>query len=297
MTSSSGVGNAPDETLRRAGPRARASGVHYDTRPRVFELLLDRNMSYSSGYYPRGDECLDDGQVAKLERIGRALEIAGGDRVLDLGCGWSGPALYYVEHHGCRVTGVTLSEVQRDYGLSWAARRGIGDRYQVDVRSVTDLPYADGAFDHVMLLESVIHMPEKDALFARCLELLRPGGRIVVQESCYDRESMRQRYLSDRGFEEVNRAFGFTGDMVSGGEMVRRLEEAGFHPLGLENISAHYVRTLSQWLGNLDRHAEEMKAVSSDAYRMLRRYLMLALATYRSGHTLCHLITAARPTS
>jgi cyclopropane-fatty-acyl-phospholipid synthase len=276
---------------------ARDSGVHYDTDPRIFELLLDRNMNYSSGYYPRGDECLDDGQVAKLERIARELQLRRGDRVLDLGCGWSGPALYYVERHGCRVTGVTTSEVQRDYGLSWAARRGTGDRYRVDLRSVTDLPYTDASFDHVVLLESIIHMPEKDALFARCRKLLRPGGRIVIQESCYDRESMRGRYLSDRGFEEVNRAFGFTGDLVSAGEMIRRLEEAGFHPLRLENVSAHYVRTLSQWLRNLDRHAEEMKAVSLDAHRMLRRYLMLALGTYRSGHTLCHVITAARPVS
>jgi cyclopropane-fatty-acyl-phospholipid synthase len=276
-------------------PLLRNSGVHYDTQPRIFELLLDRNMNYSSGYYPRGDESLDAGQVAKLEHIGRSLSLARGDRMLDVGCGWSGPALYYAEHHRCRVTGVTLSDVQRDYGLAWAARRAVHDDYRIDLHSVMDLPYADGSFDHILFLESIIHMPEKDEIFARCLKLLRPGGRILIQESCYDRDSMRERYLADRGFEEINRAFGFTGDMVSGGEMLRRLEEAGFHPLGLENISTHYIRTLSQWLQNLDRHAEEMQTVSKSAYRMLRQYLMLALATYRSGHTLCHLVTAARP--
>lgn len=288
----------PEDASKRAEarrPPLRDSGVHYDTPPRIFELLLDRNMNYSSGYYPHGNESLDRGQVAKLERIGRSVPLARGDRVLDVGCGWSGPALYYAEHYGCRVTGVTLSTVQREYGLAWAARRGIRDAYRIDVRSVMELPYADGSFDHVMFLESIIHMPEKDVIFARCRKLLRPGGRIFIQESCYDRESMREKYLADRGFEEVNRAFGFTGDMVSGGEMIRRLEEAGFRPLSLENISAHYVRTLSQWLRNLDEHAEEMQAVSRSAYRMLRRYLMLALATYRSGHTVCHCITAATP--
>ena len=193
------------------------SGVHYDTQPRVFEFLLDRNMNYSSGYYPRGDESLDDGQVAKLEHIARGLGVAAKDRLLDVGCGWSGPALYFAEHHGARVTGVTLSAVQRDYGLAWAARRGIDDAYRIDVRSVMDLPYADASFDHVIFLESIIHMPEKTAIFARCLRLLRPGGRILVQESCYDRQSMGERYLSDRGFGEVNRAFGFSGDMLSGG--------------------------------------------------------------------------------
>lgn len=280
-----------------ASSLVRDSGVHYDTHPRIFELLLDRNMNYSSGYYPRGDETLDAGQVAKLEHLGRTLSLATGDRILDVGCGWSGPALYYAEHHGCRVSGVTLSEVQRDYGLAWAARRGVQDGYRIDLLSVMDLPYADASFDHILFLESIIHMPEKDEVFARCLKLLRPGGRILIQESCYDRQSLREKYVSDRGFEEINRAFGFTGDMVSGGEMLRRLEEAGFHPLGLENISTHYIRTLSQWLQNLDRHADEMQAVSKSAYRMLRQYLMLALASYRSGRTLCHLVTAARPAS
>lgn len=293
-------GTAPrtdERPVEAAWPAAPDSGVHYDTPPRIFELLLDGNMNYSSGYYPRGDESLDAGQVAKLEHLGRGLGLAPGDRLLDMGCGWSGPALYYAEHHGCRVTGVTLSAVQRDYGLAWAARRGIEDAYRIDVRSAMDLPYPDESFDHVIFLESIIHMPEKAAIFERCRDLLRPGGRLLVQESCYDRESMREQYLTHRGFGEVNRAFGFTGDMVSGGEMVRLLEEAGFHPLGLENVSGHYVRTLSQWLGNLDEHVDEMQAVSRNAYRMLRRYLMLALASYRSGHTVCHIVTATRPTS
>jgi cyclopropane-fatty-acyl-phospholipid synthase len=276
-------------------PEAPDSGVHYDLPAVVFERLLDRNMNYSSGLYPTGGEDLDAAQVAKMERVAALLGLARGDRLLDLGCGWCGPALYLAERHGCQVTGVTLSPVQRDFGLAWAARRGLQDRLRVDVRSVMALPYAPSSFDHVIFLESIIHMPEKDALFRRCADLLRPGGRVLVQESCYDRESKRQQYLSHRGFDEVNRAFGYSSHLVSGGEMLSRLEEAGLVPLHLENISAHYVRTLSQWLANLDTHAAAMRAASERGYWMLRRYLMIALATYRSGHTVCHLITAEKP--
>ena len=287
----------PAPALPSAEPRPDApdSAVHYDVPAAVFELLLDRNMNYSSGYYPTGHEDLDTAQEAKMERIAARLGLAAGDRLLDLGCGWCGPALYFAERHGCRVTGVTLSPVQRAHALAWAARRGLEDRLRVDVRHVMDLPYGAASFDHVIFLESIIHMPEKEALFRRCAELLRPGGRLFIQESCYDRESKREEYLSHRGFDEVNRAFGYSSHLVSGGEMLRGLEEAGLVPVHLENISAHYVRTLSQWLGNLDAHADRMRAVSDRAYWMLRRYLMIALATYRSGHTVCHLITAEKP--
>ena len=212
-------------------PEAPDSAVHYDASPGVFELLLDRNMNYSSGYYPDGGETLDVGQVAKMELTADYLALSPNHHVLDLGCGWGGPALYYAEKYGCRVTGVTLSPVQRDFALAWADCRGLRDLIQVEVCDVMQLPYPEESFDRIIFFESIIHMPDKDAIFARCAELLKPNGRIFIQESCYDRESMRDRYLSDRGFDEVNRAFGYATHMLSGGAMVTRLEEAGLVPL------------------------------------------------------------------
>jgi cyclopropane-fatty-acyl-phospholipid synthase len=254
-------------------------------------------MNYSSGYYVKGDEDLHAAQIEKMERVARWTGMQPGHRILDLGCGWSGPALYFAEKFGCHVTGINLSPVQREYGLNWAARRGLSDRLSVEVRDVMNLPYPDGSFDHVIFFESIIHMPEKDAIFARCHEILRPGGTIFIQESCYDRGSMRERYLSDRGFGEVNKAFGYTATLVSGGEMLCRLEEARLVPEYLENISAHYCRTLSQWLDGLDVHRDAMREVSDRAYWMLRRYLMVALGTYESGGTVCHQIMARKSRS
>jgi cyclopropane-fatty-acyl-phospholipid synthase len=276
---------------------AEASGdcrVHYDTPPRMFELLLDRHMNYSSGVYPRGDEDLDAAQVAKMAKVAGWLQLKPGMRLLDVGCGWFGPALHLAEQHGVRVTGLTVSPVQRDYALAWAERRGLRGAVEIDVCDVLAMPYAPESFDAIMFLESIIHMPAKRPIFELCRRVLRPGGRLFIQESNYDRESQRQRYRDARGFREVDQAFGFTGDMVSAGRMMMELEEAGLLPVGLEDISGDYVRTLGQWLRNLDRHADEMRAVSAHDYLMLRRYLMIALATYRAGHTVCHMMTAEK---
>jgi cyclopropane-fatty-acyl-phospholipid synthase len=277
-----------------AGESVGDSGVHYDTPPRIFEMLLDRNMNYSSGVYPQGDEDLDSAQLAKMAKVAGWLGLRPGMRLLDVGCGWFGPALYLAEHYGVQVTGVTLSPVQREYGLAWAERRGLRHAVQIDVCSVLDMPYPGESFDAIMFLESIIHMPPKRQIFERCAALLRPGGRVLVQESNYDRQSQHERYRGDRGNREVDQAFGYTMDMVSAGRMQMELEETGLVPYGLENLSRHYVRTLSQWLANLDEHAEEMRAISQRAYLMLRRSLMIALATYRSGNTVCHMITAEK---
>ena len=71
------------------------SGVHYNIDPEVFELLLDRNMHYSSGYYQHGHEDLDSAQETKLEKAGTWLGLRQGSRLLDVGCGWCGPALHF----------------------------------------------------------------------------------------------------------------------------------------------------------------------------------------------------------
>jgi cyclopropane-fatty-acyl-phospholipid synthase len=270
------------------------SGVHYDTPPVVFERLLDRNMNYSSGYYLTGEESLDDAQTAKMDKIAAMCGFRPGDRVLDLGCGWSGPATYFADVHGCQVTGYTLSEVQRDFAMARAEARGCADRLDIRVQNVLDAELEEGRYDHVVFLESIIHMWEKDQIFARCHAALKPSGMLFVQESCYDRDSRTEEYRGDRGFGAVDEAFGGTTVMVSAGEMLKQMEEQGFSPVYLENISNHYKRTLAQWCENLDLHGEEMKAAAPEFFPLLRRYLMLALATYRMEQTQCFLFAAQK---
>lgn len=268
------------------------SRVHYDSEPRIFQGMLDRNMNYSSGIYPGGGEALDAAQLAKMHRIAQICGFRPGQKLLDLGCGWSGPALFFAEHYGLHVTGVTLSPVQRDFGRRWAAERGLADRLEILVHDVLDLPLPRPSFDHAIFLESIIHMERKAELFQECHRLLRPGGVIFIQESCYDRQSKDLTYRATRGRGETEQAFGHSGHMVSGGEMLRLLEEAGFVPYHLENISADYQKTLAQWLDRLDQNADWMRALAPDTHSMLRRYLMVALGTYRLGTTVCHLMAA-----
>jgi cyclopropane-fatty-acyl-phospholipid synthase len=271
------------------------SGVHYDIEPRVFELLLDENLNYSSGIHVDGDPDLDRAQLAKMHRIAEICGFREGQRVLDMGCGWSGPAAWFAKEYGVHVTGLNLSPEQRAYGLARAERMGVGDRLDVVVARAQEADFDAESFDHVIFLESIIHMVEKDQIFASCARMLRPGGTVFVQESDYDRQSRKEQYLADRGFDEVDQAFGGTATMCSGGRMLMHMEEAGLVPIHLSDISDDYKITLAQWLKNLDQYSEEMRAIDARAHTMLRRYLMIALGTYRAGGTVCHMMAARKP--
>jgi len=271
------------------------SGVHYDIEPRVFELLLDENLNYSSGIHVDGDPDLDRAQQAKMHRIAGICGFREGQRVLDMGCGWSGPAAWFAKEYGVHVTGLNLSPEQRAYGLARAERMGVGERLEVVVARAQEADFPDASFDHVVFLESIIHMEEKDEIFANCARMLRPGGTVFVQESDYDRQSRKEKYLADRGFDEVDQAFGGTATMCSGGRMLMHMEEAGLVPIHLSDISDDYKITLAQWLKNLDVHGDAMRAIDPRAHTMLRRYLMIALGTYRAGGTVCHMMAARKP--
>ena len=189
---------------------------------------------------------------------------------------------------------MTVSEVQRDYGLSWAARRGLGEQLRMNIQSVMDLTYADAAFDRVMFLKSIIHMPEKDAISP-----LPGGGSDPEAESSFRRAATTASPCGS-DTSRIGIRGGQPGVRLHRGHGLRGRDAPAAGGGGLSSArSREHQRALPahalQWLQNLDRHAEEMEAVSREAYRMLRRYLMLALATYRSGRTLCHLIVAANP--
>ncbi|MGH8475813.1 MAG: SAM-dependent methyltransferase [Methylococcales bacterium] len=270
------------------------SRLHYDTDPRVFELMLDRNMNYSSGYYLNDDEDLDCAQIHKMQKIAALCGMRPGNRLLDIGCGWSGPLMYFAEHYGLDAYGLTVSPVQRDWALQAAEQRGLKQRVHVEICDVLACSHEEQSFDQIIFLESIIHMQEKEKIFALCHKLLKPGGILFIQESCYDKNSLTDQYRGERGFQAVDQAFGYTGSMVSGGEMLRQIEEAGLFPIYLENISNHYKKTLSQWARNLDLNQAALKQAAGPFFVAFRRYIMLAIATYQTEKTLCHMMAAQK---
>src|ERR1700722_19503896 len=96
-----------------AGRAQKNVAHHYDLNGRLYSLFLDRDRQYSCGYFPRGDETLEEAQLAKKHHIAEKLLLDRPDlQVLDIGCGWGGMALTLAREYGARVTGITLSREQ-----------------------------------------------------------------------------------------------------------------------------------------------------------------------------------------
>ncbi len=82
--------------FNRIGRARRNVRHHYDLSGELFDLFLDGDRQYSCAYFRTGNEAIDTAQLAKKQHVAAKHAIRPGQRILDIGSGWGGLALYLV---------------------------------------------------------------------------------------------------------------------------------------------------------------------------------------------------------
>ncbi len=116
------------------------------------------------------------------ERLARLAVTAPGTRVLDVGGGFGGPARTLAVQFGCRVTSLDLTESYVQAARMLTGRMGLDDRVTHQVGNALALPFPDASFDLVWTQNSGMNIPDKERLYAGFHRVLRPGGRLALQE-------------------------------------------------------------------------------------------------------------------
>lgn len=263
---------------------------HYDQDARFFASFLDAELVYSCAYFTEDDrarpvtdrDVLACAQWRKLELICRKLDLRGGERFLDVGCGWGSLVLHAARHHGVEAVGITLSPRQAEVARRRIADAGLQGRARVEVVDYRDV---DGPFDAIASIGMVEHVGASHlATYAAALrDVLAEGGRLlnhgittgqrdVVRDFTRDRSSFVARYV----FPD--------GALVPAYHMVRVIEQAGFEVWDVEQLRPHYARTLEHWVANLEAAADEARGVAGErAYRVWRAYMAGSVLGFASG--------------
>ncbi|MEA1674907.1 cyclopropane-fatty-acyl-phospholipid synthase family protein [Nitrospirillum sp. BR 11163] len=225
----------------RAGSR-RNIIAHYDLGNDFYARWLDRGMAYSSALYTAPDQSLEAAQGTKLDRIVQLLGISGGERVLEIGCGWGGLA-ERIAREGCHVTGLTLSPAQLAAAQDRLVDADLGGRADLRLQDYRDVT---GTYDRVVSIEMLEAVGERYwPLYFRTLrQRLADRGVAVLQVITID----------DARFEQYRREVDFIQRHVFPGGMLpspTRLEReaaaAGLRLDGVETFGDSYARTLAEW--------------------------------------------------
>jgi cyclopropane fatty-acyl-phospholipid synthase-like methyltransferase len=204
----------------------------------------------------------------EYRRFFQLLELVPTDQVLDVGCGSGGPALFLAREVGCRVTGVDVNEAGIQAGLSLVRQAGLEDRVhfcRADVREA--LPFSDNAFDAIVCMDAICHMPDPRRLFAEWRRVLRPGGRMlytdpVVVTGLVSKEDLATR--SSTGYFEF----------CPPGVNEQLISQAGFELVRTEDVTANEVEVSRRWHdARQQRAAELIRLEGEETFAGLQRFL------------------------
>jgi len=259
------------QNVRRRSKRNVAH--HYDISGKLYDLFLDADRQYSCAYFETDTATLDEAQLAKKRHISAKLLVERDSRVLDIGCGWGGLALYLADTFGAHVTGVTLSTEQLEYAKTRVADTGADrlDFQLLDYRDVTghfDRIVSVGMFEHV----GVDHY---DSFFWKCRELLDDDGVLVLHSiGRSDAPGFTNPWIAK---------YIFPGGYIPAlSEVLPSVERSGLVITDIEVLRLHYAETLRHWRQRfLARRAAAVELFDERFARLWEFYLSVSELAFR----------------
>jgi len=265
--------------LRRNDPARSRRNVahHYDLSDELYELFLDEDKQYSCAYFTDPANSLEQAQADKKAHIAAKLALQPGQRVLDIGCGWGGMALYLHEVAGVDVLGITLSERQLKVARQRAAAAGVSGHVKFEL---IDYRHIGEQFDRIVSVGMFEHVGRKHygEFFAKCRELLKPDGVMLLHtigllgEPASGPDPFTDKYI-------------FPGyHLPSLSEMITKSERVRLMASDVEMLRLHYAYTLRHWLERATKARAKIEALyDARFFRMWEFYLAGGIVMFESG--------------
>jgi cyclopropane-fatty-acyl-phospholipid synthase len=269
--------------------------AHYDLGNEFYTRWLDTGMTYSSALYTDPAQLLEQAQTAKQDLVLDKLALKGGEKVLEIGCGWGGLAERVLERGAGNITCLTLSTEQLAYAKDRLAKAGMAGRADMRLQDYRDVR---GKFDRIVSIEMLEAVGQEfwstyfDTLRAR----LTDDGVAVLQVITIS----KARYESyHQGVDFIQRYI-FPGGMLPSDEIMRgEIARAGFELKELKTFGASYALTLADWNRRFQDAWTAIQTFGFDKRfkHMWEYYLSYCEAGFRSGILDVGLYVIGRPSA
>jgi cyclopropane-fatty-acyl-phospholipid synthase len=265
---------------------------HYDHAADFYRCFLDKDLQYSCAYFASEALSLEEAQEAKKRHIAAKLDLRPGHRVLDIGCGFGGMALFLARNYGVHVTGITLSTEQLTTARERAVKQGLARL--VDFR-FEDYRQTRGPFDRIVSVGMFEHVgrPHYRHFFSRLGHLLADDGVAVVHTI--------GRQTPPVPINAWIRENIFPGAYLPTlSQLSPVLEKQDYWLTDFENLRLHYALTLKEWHRRFQVNRDSVKKIDTVRHderfcRMWEFYLLACEAAFRhSGITVFQLQLAKK---
>jgi cyclopropane-fatty-acyl-phospholipid synthase len=256
-----------------AGRARRNVAHHYDIDGAIYDLFLDSDRQYSCAYFTPGAD-LEEAQLAKKRHLAAKLAIEPGQRLLDIGSGWGGLALYLAKAAGCEVTGVTLSTQQHAISNERAAREGLSRSVHFDFMDYRKIV---GCFDRIVSVGMFEHVgvSHYGTYFKKVRELLSENGVALIHTiGRSEPPAVTNPFIAK---------YIFPGGYIPAlSEVVAAIERSGLVLTDVEILRLHYAETLCAWRERFLANWDKAAAILDEQFcRMWEFYLAGSETAFR----------------
>jgi len=247
---------------------------HYDLSGALYDLFLDEDRQYSCAYFETPDDTLEAAQANKKRHLAAKLLLEPGMRVLDIGSGWGGLALYLAEIADVEVVGVTLSKEQLAISEARAKAAGLDGRVSF---KLLDYREDDGRYDRIVSVGMFEHvgMGHYDEFFEKTRALLNERGVALIHSiGRKDPPGMTNAFLTKYIFPG--------GYSPSLSETIAAVERAGLWITDIEILRLHYAETLKEWNRRFQANRDKAAKLFDERFcRMWEFYLQSCEVGFR----------------
>lgn len=204
-----------------------------------------------------GEGFLSPGGPEEVARLLDGIDLHG-KRVLDIGCGIGGVDLLLARDYAAgEVVGIDIEPPLIAKARALAERHGLTGRLSFENVAPGPFPFAADSFDVVFSKDALIHIEDKDGLFAEVFRICRLGGLFVASDwlrgSDGPPSAEMARYIESEGL-----SFG----MASPERYREALERAGFADIRLVDRNPWYREVARRELAALEGELGERMAAA-----------------------------------
>jgi cyclopropane-fatty-acyl-phospholipid synthase len=230
--------------------------AHYDLGNDMFALFLDPTMMYSSAIFNADTHNLKAASELKLKTICDKLDLKSTDRLVEIGTGWGGFAIYAATHYGCHITTTTISKQQ--YELAKARVKAAGLEHKITLL-LEDYRHLTGTFDKLVSIEMIEAVGHQfyDTYFAKVGSLLKADGLALIQAIII----ADQRYENAKKSVDFIQRYIFPGSCIPSNTAILNsvTKMSDLRLFDLEDIGPHYATTLKIWRKNFFANIKEVR--------------------------------------
>ena len=251
------------KTRALAEQTAAANEQHYEVPTPFYQYCLGKRLKYSGCLYPTGRETLDQAEEHMLALYAERAQLADGQHILELGCGWGSLCLYNAGRFpGAQITAISNSRTQKEYIDGEARKRGLKN-LRIITCDINAFDIAPAQFDRVVSVEMFEHLKNYELLFKNIARWLKPGGLLFTH--IFTHKELSYHFVARDASDWMSRYF-FTGGQMPAHDLLMQFQDDLKLVSDWKVNGRHYQQTAEHWLKNMDAHREEIFPLFRDTY-------------------------------